>query len=75
MLSIVELPAALKRIGGSAFSKCPSLKTVVLNTSAPPSISKSTFKGSAPIFLIPRGSAAVYMSHKDWKNVSSFKER
>jgi hypothetical protein len=75
MLSTIELPSSLKRIGGSAFAKCSSLRTVILNSPAPPTISKSTFKGTAPTFLVPRGSVSVYMSHKDWKNVSGFKEK
>ena len=75
MLTTVEIPSGLKRIGGSAFAKCASLKTVLLNSPAPPSISKSTFKGIAPTFLVPRGSTSVYMAHKDWKNISGFKEK
>jgi hypothetical protein len=75
MLTNVELSSALKKIGGSAFAKCASLKEVVLNTPTPPSISKSTFKGTAPTFVIPRGSLSVYIAHKDWKTISGYKEK
>jgi hypothetical protein len=75
MLSKVELSASLKKIGGSAFSKCASLKEVILNSPAPPSISKSTFKGSFPAFVIPRGSLQVFIAHKDWKNITGYREK
>jgi hypothetical protein len=75
MLSTVELSSALKKIGGSAFSKCSSLKEVIINSPAPPSISNSTFKGTAPTFIIPRGSLSVYIANKDWKNISGYKEK
>ena len=75
MLSQVELSTALKKIGGSAFAKCPSLKEVIINSPAPPSISKSTFKGSMPAYIIPRGSLPVYIAHKDWKNITGYKEK
>ena len=75
MLSKVELPTALKKIGGSAFAKCPSLKEVILNSPAPPSISKSTFKGSMPAYIIPRGSLAAYIAHKDWKSITGYREK
>ena len=75
MLTTVELSSALKKIGGSAFSKCASLKEVIINSPAPPTISKSTFKGTAPTFFIPRGSLSVYIANKDWKNISGYKEK
>ena len=64
-----------RSIGGSAFAKCASLKEVVLNTPAPPAISKSTFKGTAPTYVIPRGSLSVYLMHKDWKAITGYKEK
>ena len=75
MLTNVELSSALKKIGGSAFAKCASLKEVILNTPNPPSISNSTFKGTAPSFIIPRGSLSVYIANKDWKNISGYKDK
>ena len=75
MLSTVELSSALKKIGGSAFAKCSSLKEVILNTPTPPTISNSTFKGTAPTFVIPRGSMNIYLANKDWKKISGYKEK
>ena len=75
MLTKVELSTALKKIGGSAFAKCPSLKEVILNSPAPPSISKSTFKGCMPAYIIPRGSLSVYIANKDWKHITGYREK
>jgi hypothetical protein len=69
MLSRVELSAALKKIGGSAFQKCPMLHEIVLNSPTPPSISKSTFKDVAATFLIPIGSKPLYNNDKDWQKL------
>ena len=74
MLSRVELSTALKKIGGSAFQKCPMLREVVLNCPNPPSISKSTFKGVAATFWIPVGSKSLYSANKDWQKLPT-KER
>ena len=73
-LNKVELPVALKKIGGEAFAKCPMLREVVLNCPAPPAISKSTFKGVAASFIIPVGSKALYSANKDWQKLA-IKER
>ena len=69
MLTKVELPTALKKIGGSAFQKCPMLREVILNCPNPPSISKSTFKGVAATFWIPTGSQPLYSTNKDWQKL------
>ena len=75
MLTSVDLSTALKKIGGSAFAKCVSLKEVILHTPAPPSISKSTFKGCMPVYIIPRGSLPIYIAHKDWKSITGYQEK
>ena len=74
MLTRVELPVALKKIGGEAFAKCPMLREVILNCPTPPSISKSTFKGVAATFTIPVGSKPLYNADKDWQKLVT-KER
>jgi hypothetical protein len=76
LLSSVELPAALKKIGGSAFAKCPSLRTVKLNSPNPPSISGNTFKGVVGCtFFVPKGTSSLYASHKSWKKISNIQEQ
>ena len=76
MLANVELSVALKKIGGSAFAKCPSLREVIVNSPAPPSISKSTFKDVAGCtFIIPKGCKQLYSANKDWQKISVIKEK
>jgi hypothetical protein len=74
-LQTVSLPAALKKIGGSAFAKCPALREVRLNCPAPPSISKNTFKDVvACTFWIPKNTASIYAADKVWAKLATIKE-
>ena len=75
MLTTAELSTALKKIGGSAFAKCASLREVILNTPAPPTITNSTFKGTSPTYLIPKGSLPIYVANKNWQKITGFKEK
>ena len=76
MLAKVELSVALKKIGGSAFAKCPSLRDVFVNSAAPPSISRSTFKDVVSCsFWLPKGTKTLYMANKDWVKVYVLKEK
>jgi hypothetical protein len=76
MLAKVELSVALKKIGGSAFAKCPSLRDVILNSAAPPAISRSTFKDVVSCsFWLPKSTKPLYMANKDWVKVYVLKEK
>ena len=76
MLNRVELPVALKKIGGEAFAKCPSLRYVALNSPPPPVIAKSTFKDVISCsFWLPKNSKPLYMANKDWVKVYVLKEK
>ena len=75
-LSHVELSVALKKLGGEAFAKCPSLREVVLNSPAPPSITRTTFKDVVSCtFWIPKGCQPLYAANKDWAKVYVIKEK
>ena len=76
MLAKAELPVALKKIGGEAFAKCPSLRDVFLDTPTPPAISRSTFKDVVSCsFWLPKNSKALYMANKEWVKVYVLKEK
>jgi hypothetical protein len=76
MLAKVELSVALKKIGGSAFAKCPSLRDVIVNSPAPPAISRSTFKDVVSCtFWLPKSCKPLYMANKDWVKVYVLKEK
>ena len=65
-LKEVELPVTIKELGGSAFQECKTLAKVNILNPAPPKVSGDTFKGSAPIILVPKGSMQVYAIDKKW---------
>ncbi|MBR2291032.1 MAG: leucine-rich repeat protein, partial [Prevotella sp.] len=74
-LASVELSTALKKIGGSAFAKCPSLRVVKCNSPAAPSVSNSTFKNSPCTIYVPKGCSSIYRAHKDWKKITNIREQ
>jgi len=73
----MELPSTLKKIGGSAFAKCSSLREVVCSSPKPASIASSTFKGipSNCRIIVPRGSKNAYRANKTWNKLTLIVEQ
>jgi hypothetical protein len=74
----VELPAALKKIGGNAFAKCAALTEIAVGSPLPPTITSSTFKGvvsSACRVVVPRGAKNNYLNDKSWKKLAKITEQ
>jgi hypothetical protein len=76
MLARADLSISLKKIGGGAFGKCPSLREVIINSPNPPAIVRSTFKDVvACTFLVPKGCKSLFTANKDWQKINTIKEK
>jgi hypothetical protein len=74
----LELPAAIKKIGGNAFAKCSALNEIAVGSPLPPNITSSTFKGvvsNACRIIVPRGAKNKYQNEKSWKKLAQIVEQ
>ena len=62
-------------IGPVAFVNCPALKTIIVKTATPPTVTRSTFIGITGVTVyVPKGAKAAYDDHSLWKKLGTIKE-
>ena len=62
-------------IGPVAFANCPALKTIIVKTATPPTVTRSTFIGiTGATVYVPKGAKAAYDDHSLWKKIGTIKE-
>ena len=62
-------------IGPVAFANCPALKTIIVKTATPPTVTRSTFIGiTGATVYVPKGAKAAYDDHSLWKKLGTIKE-
>ncbi len=70
-LETVLLPDTIEKIDDNAFSSCPKLKRITLESVTPPSVSSNAFDGSNVVIYVPQESYNAYIQHKQWSKFAN----
>lgn len=70
-MASVDMPAAITKIGGSAFKDCNSLKSVTCRATVPPTLGSNAFPASVTEILVPSDSVAAYQAATNWSAYAS----
>lgn len=66
----IELPASLRFIGENAFLDCPSLDTVQLAATVPPTLASNAFSGNRTTILVPCHHGDTYRAAEHWSTMT-----
>lgn len=70
-LQTISIPESVSYIETDAFTNCSSLTTIYLNSTTPPSLSGTPFRGTTCIFSVPNNVLNTYKNHAQWQEYSS----
>lgn len=68
LVQSITIPTTMKDIEYGSFDQCPSLKTLVLKASTPPTLHKSMAGTTLTGIYVPCGQAATYSSNGNWSS-------
>ncbi|MBQ7696997.1 MAG: leucine-rich repeat domain-containing protein [Paludibacteraceae bacterium] len=66
-LTSITIPNSVTSIERFAFDGCTSLKSVIMESATPPTVGRSAFNITTPIY-VPLGALKAYQEDDNWKN-------